>query len=96
MYVLVAVDGELSLQDSDNLRAFAIREEKPGSAATRLAQIASATDDEGTNRGRLGQLESVENLATRLILLGRAPGVGVDHLARRRAGMRRRRWAGSF
>ena len=46
MYIRVAADGELSLQDSDNLRAFAIREDKPGIAATLLAPIASATDDD--------------------------------------------------
>lgn len=26
MYILIAADGELSLQDSDNMRAFSIRE----------------------------------------------------------------------
>jgi hypothetical protein len=45
MYIRVAADGALSLQDSDNLHAFAIREDKPGTAATSLAQIGSATDD---------------------------------------------------
>jgi hypothetical protein len=41
MYILVAADGELSLQDSDNMRAFSIREAAAGSAARWLAQMAS-------------------------------------------------------
>ncbi len=28
MYILIAADGGLSLQDSDNMRAFSIREEE--------------------------------------------------------------------
>ena len=39
MYILIAVDGELSLQDSDNMRTFSIREDEPGSAARWLAQM---------------------------------------------------------
>jgi hypothetical protein len=45
MYIRVAADGELSLQDSDDLRAFAIREDRQGDSATRLALIGIATDD---------------------------------------------------
>lgn len=45
MYVNVAADGALSLQDTDNLRAFSVREQVPGSAAAALASIATAAED---------------------------------------------------
>jgi hypothetical protein len=45
MYIRVAADGELSLQESDNLRAFSIREDSRGDAARRLAHIASLAED---------------------------------------------------
>lgn len=40
MYIFIAANGDLSLQDIDNLRAFSIREEEHGSAARWLAQVA--------------------------------------------------------
>jgi len=46
MYILIAADGELSLQDSDNMRAFSIREDEAGSAARWLAQMATPADKE--------------------------------------------------
>jgi len=45
MYILIAADGELSLQDSDNMRAFSIREDEAGSAARWLAQMATPADE---------------------------------------------------
>jgi hypothetical protein len=46
MYILIDADGELSLQDSDNMRAFSIREDEAGSAARWLAQMATPADEE--------------------------------------------------
>lgn len=46
MYILVAANGDLSLQDSDNLRAFSILEEKSGSASTALSAIATAAEEQ--------------------------------------------------
>ena len=45
MYLLIAADGQLSLQDTDNMRAFAIIEELSGSAVTSLGDIATAAAD---------------------------------------------------
>ena len=45
MYLLIASDGQLSLQDIDNMQAFAIIEEKSGSARTSLGDIAAAAED---------------------------------------------------
>lgn len=45
MYLLIAADGQLSMQDVDNMRAFAIIEEKDGSARTALGDIAAAAED---------------------------------------------------
>jgi hypothetical protein len=47
MYIFVAADGELSLQDSDNMRAFSIREEKADSAAGWLARMTTPAEEEG-------------------------------------------------
>ena len=46
MYILVASDGALSLQDSDNMRAFSIVEEQPGKARDSLAAIGEAAEDD--------------------------------------------------
>ena len=46
MYLLIAEDGHLSLQDSDNMRAFFITEEQGASAAESLAGIAVAAEDD--------------------------------------------------
>ncbi len=45
MYILVTSDGEISLQDSDNLRAFSIVEEQPGGAKA-LASIGVAAEEQ--------------------------------------------------
>ncbi len=41
MYIFIAASGELTLRDSDNMRAFSIVEEESGSAAKWLAAIAT-------------------------------------------------------
>ena len=46
MYILIAADGQLSLEDSDNMRAFSIVEEEGGTAATRLAAIATPAEEQ--------------------------------------------------
>ena len=46
MYILIAADGQLSLEDSDNMRAFSIVEEESGAAATRLADIATPSEEQ--------------------------------------------------
>ncbi len=46
MYILIAANGQLSVEDSDNMRAFSIVEEKSGSAATYLSAIATATEEQ--------------------------------------------------
>ena len=46
MYILIAADGQLSLEDSDNMRAFSIVEEEGGAAATRLATLATPAEDQ--------------------------------------------------
>ena len=46
MYILIAADGQLSLEDSDNMRAFSIVEEEGGAAATRLAAIATPSEEQ--------------------------------------------------
>ena len=46
MYISFAADGEISLQDCDNLRAFSIREDETGAAARWLAQVATPADEE--------------------------------------------------
>ena len=46
MYILIAADGQLSLEDSDNMRAFSIVEEEGGAAATRLADIATPSEEQ--------------------------------------------------
>ena len=47
MYIFIAADGELSLQESDNMSAFSIREEEAGSAAVWLAQMGTPAEEEG-------------------------------------------------
>ena len=45
MYLLIAADGQLSMQDTDNMRAFAIIEELSGSARKSLGDIATVAAD---------------------------------------------------
>jgi hypothetical protein len=45
MYILVKSDGDLMLQDCDNMRAFAIVLEVSNAPVTRLAEIGSADED---------------------------------------------------
>ena len=45
MYILIAENGELSLQDCDNMRAFSIREAVSGAAVSALADIATTAED---------------------------------------------------
>ena len=47
MYIFIAADGELSLQESDNMSAFSIREEEVGSAAGWLAHMATPAQEDG-------------------------------------------------
>ncbi len=46
MYISIAANGQLSLEDSDNMRTFSIVEEESGSAATQLSAIASAAEED--------------------------------------------------
>lgn len=45
MYLLIAANGKLSLEDSDNMRAFSIVEEESGLAATQLSVIATPAEE---------------------------------------------------
>ena len=45
MYVEIADDGSLSLEDCDNFRAFSIRRRTPGIEQQALMQIATAAED---------------------------------------------------
>jgi hypothetical protein len=45
LHLLIASDGGLSLQDTDNMRVFSIVEEPGGVAATALGDIAEAAED---------------------------------------------------
>ena len=46
MYLLIDSNGRLSLQESDNMRAFSIVEEEQGLAAKQLTEIATAAEDQ--------------------------------------------------
>ena len=46
MYLLIAVNGQLSLEDCDNMRAFSIVEEESGLAATQLSTIATPAEEQ--------------------------------------------------
>ena len=46
MFILIAADGQLSLEDSDNMRAFSIVEKEEGAAATWLAAIATPSEEQ--------------------------------------------------
>ena len=46
MYLLIAANGQLSLEDSDNMRAFSIIEEESGLAATQLSAIATPAEEQ--------------------------------------------------
>ncbi len=45
MYVRVTASGDLSLQDTDNMRSFSIVEDVRDASVTRLAEIGTLTDD---------------------------------------------------
>ncbi|MDJ0778806.1 MAG: hypothetical protein QNJ85_13150 [Gammaproteobacteria bacterium] len=45
MYLLISIDGEISLEESDNMRAFSIAEEAQGLAAKHLSAIATPAED---------------------------------------------------
>ncbi len=46
MYLLIAANGKLSLEDSDNMRAFSVVEEESGLAATQLSAIATPAEEQ--------------------------------------------------
>ena len=46
MYLLIAANGQLSLEDSDNMRAFSIVEEESGLAATQLSAITTPAEEQ--------------------------------------------------
>ncbi len=46
MYILIAANGQLSVEDGENMRAFSIVEEESGSAATRLSAIATPAEEQ--------------------------------------------------
>ena len=45
MYLLISINGEISLEESDNMRAFSIVEEAQGLAAKHLATVATPAED---------------------------------------------------
>ncbi len=46
MYLLIAANGQLSLEDGDNMRAFSIVEQDSGLAATCLSAIATPAEEQ--------------------------------------------------
>ena len=46
MYILITNNGQLSLEDSDNMRAFSIVEEERGLAVAQLSAIATPADEQ--------------------------------------------------
>jgi hypothetical protein len=46
VYLLIAANGQLSLEDGDNMRAFSIVEQESGLAATCLSAIATAAEEQ--------------------------------------------------
>ena len=62
MYILVNSDGDLMLQDCDNLRAFAIVLEVNDAPVTRLAEIGSTAED---NRNYWLDADAVVELSSR-------------------------------
>lgn len=46
MYILIAGDGSISLQDSENMGAFSVHEEVEGAAVTALAKFAVAAENQ--------------------------------------------------
>ena len=46
MYLLIAANGQLSLEDGDNMRAFSIVEEESGLAAMQLSAIATPAEEQ--------------------------------------------------
>ena len=45
MYIQIGPDGTVTLEDSDNMRAFSIVEAQPGTARNSLASIGEAAED---------------------------------------------------
>ena len=46
MYLLIAANGQLSLEDGDNMRSFSIVEEESGLAARQLSAIATPAEEQ--------------------------------------------------
>jgi hypothetical protein len=46
VYLLIAANGQLSLEDGDNMRSFSIVEEESGLAATQLSAIATPAEEQ--------------------------------------------------
>ena len=46
MYLLITINGQLSLEESDNMRAFSIVEEEHGLAAKQLSTIATPAEEQ--------------------------------------------------
>jgi hypothetical protein len=46
VYILITTNGQLSLEDSDNMRAFSILEEESGLAAAQLSTIATPAEEQ--------------------------------------------------
>jgi len=46
VYILIAANGQLSVEDGENMRAFSILEEESGSAATRLSAITTPAEEQ--------------------------------------------------
>jgi hypothetical protein len=59
MYILVSANGDLSLQDSDNMRAFAIVLAESGASVTRLAEIGSTAEDNANHWLDAGAVEEL-------------------------------------
>lgn len=46
MYLLISINGQISLEESDNMRAFSIVEESQGLAAKHLSAIATPAEEQ--------------------------------------------------
>ena len=46
MYILITSNGQMLLEESDNMRAFSIIEEEPGLAAQQLSTIATPAEEQ--------------------------------------------------
>ncbi len=45
MYILIAVDGSLSLEEADNIKAFSIIENSPGSQSSEFSAMAESAEE---------------------------------------------------